>query len=66
MFTRQRKERILGRHKTRLMYANRTQIKVARFQTMLTRRATLMLPHQPRFVALFGIDWLSPLHSSTK
>lgn len=67
MFTRHRKERILGKHKTRLMYANRAQIKVACFQTMLTRcAASLMLPYCCVSSSFQNSPIVSPLLSSTK
>lgn len=67
MFTRQRKERILGKHKTRLMYANRAQIKVACFQTMLTRcAASLMFFHSRVSPTFQNPSIIFPLLSPTK
>lgn len=43
--------RILGRHKTRLMYANRAQIKDRGFQTMLTRATTNLSPSSSSLVS---------------
>lgn len=51
--------RILGRHKTRLMYANRAQIKDRGFQTMLTRATTNLSPSS----SLVSRDDLKPFNT---